>query len=109
MFKVRSWEITSVIVIAAALAGPAVYAATVEQSQSTAGQYVDDSVLTAKVKAKFVEEKSVDATSISVETQRGVVQLTGFAKTPMEKSNAERLAKSVDGVIAVKNDIIVKS
>lgn len=80
----------------------------VQRDQSTAGEYVDDSVVTTKVKTKFIESKAVDASAIEVETLKGTVQLSGFAKTAAEKSSAEKLAKSVEGVKTVKNDIIVK-
>jgi osmotically-inducible protein OsmY len=83
-------------------------ACAVQRDQSTAGQYVDDSVITTKVKAKFVDNKAVAASAIEVETLKGVVQLSGFAKSADEKSSAEKLAKSVEGVQSVKNDIIVR-
>lgn len=80
----------------------------VARDQSTAGEYVDDATITAKVKTKFVENKQVDATAITVETLKGTVQLSGFAKSSTEKSTAEQLAKEVKGVKAVKNDLIVR-
>jgi len=80
----------------------------VTRDQSTTGQYVDDSVITTEVKAQFVKSKAVDASSISVETLKGTVQLSGFAKSADEKASAEKLARSVNGVKSVRNDIIVK-
>lgn len=80
----------------------------VGRDQSSAGEYIDDAAITTQVKAKFVENAAVAASSISVETLQGTVQLSGFAKNAAEKSTAEKLAKSVKGVKAVKNDIIVK-
>jgi osmotically-inducible protein OsmY len=61
------------------------------------------------VKAKFANDQTVSAMSISVETLKGTVQLSGFAKTLDEKMQAEKLARSVSGVVAVKNDIVVRA
>lgn len=80
----------------------------VTRDQSTAGEYVDDATITAKVKAKFVESKQVDAAAITVETLKGTVQLSGFAKSSQEKSAADQLAREVKGVKSVKNDLIVR-
>jgi osmotically-inducible protein OsmY len=81
----------------------------VMRGQETAGTYVDDTAITTRVKAKFAEDKTVSAMAINVETLRGMVQLSGFAKSTDEKVTAERLARSVNGVTAVKNDIVVRS
>lgn len=80
----------------------------VARDQSTVGEYVDDSVISTQVKTKFIESKQVDASSIEVESLKGTVQLSGFAKNATEKSTAERLAQSVKGVKSVKNDIVVR-
>jgi len=79
----------------------------VTRHQETTGAYVDDSVVTTRVKAKFAEDKTVSAMAIQVETMKGVVQLSGFAKSEQEKDKAEQLARSVNGVVDVHNDIIV--
>ncbi|MGV8825494.1 transporter [Methylibium sp. Pch-M] len=80
----------------------------VQRGQSTVGQYIDDTTITTSVKAKLVEDKTVDASAISVETLNGTVQLSGFAKTPTEKAQAEVLARRANGVKDVKNSIVVK-
>ncbi|BAL96126.1 BON domain-containing protein [Rubrivivax gelatinosus] len=80
----------------------------VTRDQSTVGEYIDDSAITTAVKAKFVEDKSVDASAISVETLRGEVMLSGFAKSGTEKARAETLARSVNGVKQVKNQLEVR-
>ncbi len=80
----------------------------VMRDQQTVGSYVDDSTITTRVKAKFAEDPTVSAMAIGVETLRGTVQLSGFAKTSDERAMAERLARSVPGVQAVKNDIAVR-
>jgi hyperosmotically inducible periplasmic protein len=80
----------------------------VTRDQSTVGEYVDDAAVTTKIKAKFVDAKSVDATSIHVETLNGTVMLSGFAKSMTEKSTAEVLARKINGVVMVKNEITVR-
>jgi osmotically-inducible protein OsmY len=80
----------------------------VSRDQQTTGEYVDDATITAKVKSKFIENSSVDSAAISVETLKGTVQLSGFAKSNDEKATAGKLAKGVNGVKAVKNDLIVR-
>ncbi|MET0517387.1 MAG: BON domain-containing protein [Burkholderiaceae bacterium] len=81
----------------------------VTRGQSTVGAYIDDSTITTQVKAKFVENKQVDAAAISVETLNGTVMLSGFAKSANEKAMAESLARGVNGVKQVKNEIAVRS
>jgi osmotically-inducible protein OsmY len=72
------------------------------------GTKVEDSVITAKVKAAFAKDKTVSATDISVETDsNGLVQLTGNAKSRAEADKAVQLTKKVKGVTAVKDDIVV--
>ncbi|HEX7441443.1 MAG TPA: BON domain-containing protein, partial [Caldimonas sp.] len=60
----------------------------VTRGQETTGAYIDDAAITTSVKAKFVENKDVDAASIKVETLNGTVMLSGFAKSSLEKSTA---------------------
>jgi len=81
----------------------------VQRDQQSVGSYVDDTSITTQVKAKFANDQTVSAMAISVETLKGTVQLSGFAKSMDEKMTAERLARSVAGVAAVKNDIVVRS
>jgi len=81
----------------------------VARDQETVGAYIDDTTLTTRVKAKFAENPVVSAMSISVETLKGVVQLSGFAKSVDERLTAERLARETSGVRSVRNDIIVRS
>lgn len=80
----------------------------VTRGQQTVGAYVDDSWITSSVKARFVESKDVDAAAISVETLNGTVMLSGFAKNATEKAAAESIARKVNGVVAVRNEIVVK-
>ncbi len=80
----------------------------VKRGQSSVGEYIDDAAITTAVKARFVDNKEVDATSIRVETLKGTVMLSGFAKNATEKSVAENIAWKVDGVKSVKNEIAVR-
>ncbi len=80
----------------------------VSRGQESVGAYVDDSAITTMVKARFVDNKQVDAAAISVETMKGTVMLSGFAKNPTEKNTAETIARGVKGVVAVKNEISIR-
>jgi hyperosmotically inducible protein len=80
----------------------------VTRDQQSVGSYIDDSAITSSIKARFVDNKQVDASSISVETLKGVVQLSGFAKNSTEKSTAETIARNVKGVTSVRNEIVVR-
>jgi hyperosmotically inducible periplasmic protein len=73
------------------------------------GQVVDDAAITTKVKASFAKDKDVSATSVSVNTDKGVVRLTGDVKSSAEKMKAERLARDIEGVRAVTNDLTVRA
>ena len=73
--------------------------------QESAGAAFDDATITTKVKAKFVEDHTVSALDIKVNTFEGTVQLSGFVKSAEEAERAARIARSVSGVKVVKNDI----
>jgi hyperosmotically inducible protein len=80
----------------------------VTRGQESVGAYVDDTAITTAVKARFVDNKLVDAASISVETLNGTVMLAGFAKNSTERGTAETLTWKVGGVKAVRNEIAVR-
>ena len=80
----------------------------VQRGQETVGAYVDDAAITTSVKARFVDDKMVDAGAIKVETLNGTVMLSGFAKNATERSTAEDIAMKVKGVKSVKNSIAVR-
>ncbi|MES2877469.1 MAG: BON domain-containing protein [Pseudomonadota bacterium] len=80
----------------------------VTRGQETVGAYVDDSAITTSVKARFVDNKEVDASAISVETLKGTVMLSGFAKSANEKNMAETIARGVKGVTSVRNEIAIR-
>jgi hyperosmotically inducible periplasmic protein len=75
----------------------------------TAGQTIDDSAISAKVKAAFAQDPGVRAIDIKVDTHLGAVQLSGWADTAEEKARAEQLAKAVAGVKSVDNKITLKT
>lgn len=77
-------------------------------TRESTGEYIDDSAITTKVKSALLAAKDVEGTAIKVETFRGVVQLSGFVRTAAERERAAEVARSVKGVKAVKNDVIVK-
>ena len=78
------------------------------RTRESTGGYVDDSVITSKVKAELVGDPVTKARAISVETFKGVVQLSGFVNTAQEKEKAGEIARNVKGVVDVKNNINVK-
>lgn len=73
-----------------------------------AGEYIDDSVITTKVKAAIFNEPTLKVTEINVETYKGVVQLSGFVRSQSDVNRAEEVARGVKGVKSVKNDMRVK-
>jgi hyperosmotically inducible periplasmic protein len=80
----------------------------VTRGQQTVGEYVDDAAITTAVKARLIESSDTAASSISVETLNGTVMLSGFAKSASEKSAAEAIARRVNGVKAVENQMVVR-
>jgi osmotically-inducible protein OsmY len=80
----------------------------VMREQETMGAYVDDAAITSSIKARFVEDKTVDAGAVSVETLKGTVSLSGFAKSSAEKAKAESIARSTKGVRQVLNNLSVR-
>jgi hypothetical protein len=76
--------------------------------RATVGTYIDDTAITAKVKAAFIKDDTVKATNVNVETYKGTVQLSGFAASGTAIERAVQLAGAVPGVKAVRNDIRLK-
>ncbi len=103
-------RIFSVMIVAGALALPVATYAGNEGGQTNtqkAKEFVDDATITTKVKADFARDKLVSAMNINVDTDHGIVKLTGKAKSSAESSQAESLAKGVKGVVSVQNDLTV--
>jgi osmotically-inducible protein OsmY len=94
------------LVILALIATFAAYAAT--RTQESTGEYVDDSVITTKVKSLLAGDDFLKSFQIGVETFKGVVQLSGFVNSQEAIDKAVEITKSVKWVKDVKNDLIVK-
>lgn len=72
------------------------------------GEYVDDSVITGKVKAAILNEPTLSSAEINVETFKGVVQLSGFVNSKADIAKAVSVVRTVAGVSSVKNDMRLK-
>ena len=92
-----------VLLVLAVIAGCAA-----TRTQESTGQYVDDSTITAKVKAAIFDDPALKVFDISVETFKGTVQLSGFVNSAEIRSRAAVVASRVSGVQSVKNSLIVK-
>lgn len=79
-----------------------------DEKEQSLKEYTDDALITSAVKASFLTDDIVSALAVSVETQEGVVHLTGEVESQAQISQAERVAKDVDGVQTVKNDLTIK-
>jgi osmotically-inducible protein OsmY len=75
----------------------------------SAGQYVDDSTITANVKTKLVGDKLANLTRVDVDTTNQVVSLNGIVETPQQKQRAEELARQVGGVKGIKNNLQIQA
>ena len=80
----------------------------VMRDQQTVGAFIDDTTITTQIKARFFDNKDVAGTAISVETLNGTVLLSGFAKSNTEKATADRVARGVNGVKSLRNEIVVR-
>jgi hyperosmotically inducible protein len=92
--------------LAIALVGMAGCASTAKQEGT--GEYVDDSVITAKVKTEILRDPTLKTSEINVETFKGKVQLSGFVSSQDDIKRAAEIARNVKGVVSVKNDMQVK-
>lgn len=77
-------------------------------SKESTGEYIDDSVITTRVKSAFVQDKLVDAAEVKVDTFKGHVQLSGVADSQSEIERAAQIALKVPGVKSVRNDLRLK-
>jgi osmotically-inducible protein OsmY len=78
------------------------------RTHESTGEYVDDSVITTKVKSLLAADDLLKSFKISVETYKGVVQLSGFVNSQKAVDKASEITKTVKGVTSIKNDLIVK-
>ena len=79
------------------------------QERVRAGTYASDTWITTKVKAALMKDRDVRATQVNVETFKGVVQLSGFVNNEMHARKAAEIASKIEGVVEVKNALVVKS
>ncbi len=94
-------------VLSAFLLVSVVGCASTSKSEGT-GEYVDDAVLTTKVKAAIFNEPTLKSSEINVETYKGTVQLSGFVNSQADINKAVDVARSVKGVVSVKNSMKLK-
>ena len=78
------------------------------RTRESAGEFVDDSVITTKVKSLLANDDFLKSFQISVETYQGTVQLSGFVNSQKAVSKASEIVRSVKGVQSIKNNLIVK-
>ncbi|MBN2644098.1 MAG: BON domain-containing protein [Desulfuromonadaceae bacterium] len=104
MFKInRFLTILSCLMLLAAFTG----CASTSKQEST-GQYIDNSVITSKVKTAIFQEPTLKSLQITVESFKGEVQLSGFVDSAKSAAKAGEIARGVEGVVSVKNDLVVK-
>lgn len=96
----------SAVFLAVALVSAAGCASTSKQEGT--GEYIDDSVITTKVKAAILNEPTLKSAEINVETFKGAVQLSGFVSSQAAANRAVEVARTVGGVTSVKNDMRIK-
>lgn len=96
---VRGFGVLALLFTVACAGGP---------GQSSTGEYIDDSVITGRVKTAIIKDDSLNAAEVNVETFKGEVQLSGFIGSKEEMDRAVELARSVKGVESVKNDMRLK-
>ena len=80
----------------------------VTRGQTDVGTYIDDRTISTAVKAKLIEDPATGGLSINVDTLNGAVALSGFAKSPAEKTRAEAIARTTKGVREVRNNLVVR-
>ena len=101
--------ITTAFLIGALAAPVAGYAADSDKDRSSPKEFVKDSVITVKIKAEYAKDKDVSAMNIKVDTDdKGVVTLSGNAKSKVEADKAVMIARDTKGVTSVKNEIQIR-
>jgi len=96
------------LLFVAGLAGCSTFNKKDSGKQESAGQYIDDATITTKVKTAIFNDPNVKATEVKVETYKGIVQLSGFVNSSEAASRAVEIARSVEGVKSVRNNMTVK-
>ena len=101
-------SITAVLVLGTTAALFTSGCAGTASSQST-GERIDDATTTTRVKAAFAKDPGVKALDVKVDTFKGTVQLQGFVDSAEEKARAEQIARGIQGVMNVQNNLSVKN
>jgi hyperosmotically inducible protein len=102
----KSKIVTACFVLGSLLAPVGAYAQDAPKERSSPKEVVTDSIITAKIKAEMAKDKQVSARNIKVDTDhKGVVQLSGTARSQEEVDKAVQIARSVKGVVSVENRI----
>jgi osmotically-inducible protein OsmY len=101
-------SLIAVLIVSASIALLAPGCSKTPTRQST-GEFVDDTVVTTKVKAAFAQDPGVKAMDVKVDTFKGTVQLSGFVDNADQKNRAEEIARGIDGVKKVENKINLKT
>ena len=107
--SVKQLSCAACIALAAALTSGTLTGCASTPTRESTGEYIDDSTITAKVKADLVKDPDVSAAQVSVDTYKGIVQLSGFVDNQAQSQKAEEIAKQVAGVKSVKNNLVVKT
>jgi osmotically-inducible protein OsmY len=102
----KSYIVIRVLVVLMMIAAFVACASTPKQEGT--GEYIDDSVITAKVKTQLATDDFLKSFQISVESRKGIVQLSGFVNSQAAVDKAGQIARGVKGVVSVRNDLIVK-
>ena len=95
-------------IIAAVLFAALLAACAGTAKQESTGEFIDDTVITTRIKAAFANDPVVSALAVSVESFKGTVQLSGFVKTAVERDRAVKVANGVPGVAKVFNSIQIR-
>lgn len=99
---------TPLVALVLGLSFPALVGCTPTPTRETAGEYIDDTTITTRVKLALADDPTVKAVQVTVETYRGVVQLSGFVDSEAAIRRAAEVARQVPGVRSVKNDLRLK-
>jgi osmotically-inducible protein OsmY len=102
----KSYTVIRFIVVLMMIAAFVACAST-PKKEST-GEYIDDSVITTKIKTQLASDDFLKSFQISVESRKGIVQLSGFVDSQKAVDKAGQIARGVEGVKSVRNDLIVK-
>ena len=104
----KASRILTVLFLALPLGFVAGCASTDTRERQPVGEYIDDSVITAKVKAAIAGDPDVSVLEVSVETYDGLVQLSGFVSSQAQANRAIEIARGVSGVKGVRNDMRIR-